>query len=219
MTFSQKLFLIVFRPLLNILFSWKVVGRENVPLTGPLILVSNHVHVLDPLLIVFGFPRWINFLAKEELFRSAFLRAWLRWAGSFSVRRAGGRKEKENVLQDAINALERGSMVGVFPEGRRSRDGVLREGKPGCALIAWKTNAPILPVGVAGTYKVNGISWLWKRPRIVVNIGRPFTLPPSPAGVGRSHRRSSTAVIMSEIAALLPPEYRGAYSTNEHREG
>jgi len=83
MTFSQKTVLAILRSLLNICFSWKAEGRENVPLTGPLILVANHVHVLDPILLVCSLSRWITFIAKEELFRSLFLRLWLRWAGSY----------------------------------------------------------------------------------------------------------------------------------------
>lgn len=215
MTFSQKLVLAVFRPLLNALFSWEVVGRENVPLTGPLILAANHVHVLDPLLIAFGFPRWINFVAKEELFRSPFLRAWLRWAGSFSIRRAGRVREKQEVLRSARDALERGSVLGVFPEGSRSRDGKLRAGKPGCAVIASQTDAPVLPVGIVGTDKIRGLSWLWKRPKVVVNIGRPFQVRSTNGKMSRSQRRSLTAQVMREIAALLPPEYQGAYQSYE----
>jgi len=215
MTFSQKLVSTVFRPLLNTLFRWEVVGRENVPLTGSLILAANHVHVLDILFLGFGFPRWINFIAKEELFRSPFFGPWLRWAGSFSIRRAGKIREKQEVLKSATDALERGSMLGVFPEGSRSRDGKLRKGKSGCAVIASQAGVPILPVGIVGTDRIKGISWLWKRPGIVVNIGKPFKLPPTHGKASKSQRRLLTTRIMTEIAALLPPEYRGAYREHE----
>ncbi len=215
MTLSQKIFLAVLRPLLDILFSWKVEGKENIPATGPLILITNHVHVLDPLLLVFGFPRWINFIAKEELFRSPFLRAWLRWAGSLSLRRGGRIGEKQEVLESARESLERGMILGMFPEGSRSHDGKLRKGKPGSAAIASKANVPILPVGIAGTDKIKGISWLWKRPPIVVNIGKPFKLPPTNGRVSKSQRQLLTTQLMREIAALLPPEYQGAYRIHE----
>ncbi|MFO7996972.1 MAG: lysophospholipid acyltransferase family protein [Dehalococcoidia bacterium] len=215
MTISQKIVLAVFGPMLDILFSWKVVGKENVPLTGPLILVANHVHVLDPLFLVFGFPRWINFIAKEELFRSPFYRAWLRWAGSLSIRRGGRIREKQEVLESARDALERGLVLGMFPEGSRSHDGKLRKGKSGSAAIASKTNVPILPVGIVGTDKIKGISWLWKRPSIVINIGKPFKLPPTESKVSKSQRQLLTTQLMSEIAALLPPEYQGAYRKHE----
>jgi len=215
MTLSQKILLATCRPLLNILFSWKVEGRENIPLTGPLILVANHVHLLDPFFLLFRFPRWINFMAKEELFRSPFLRFWLRWAGSVSIHREGKVREKQKILKSARNALERGLILGIFPEGGRSHDGKLRKGKPGSAVIASKTNTSLLPVGIVGTDKIKGISWLWKRPGIVVNIGKPFKLPPTSSRMSKSQMQLLTTQLMREIAALLPPEYQGAYEKHK----
>ncbi len=218
MTLSQRVFLATFRPLLSICFSWKAEGRENVPLTGPLILVANHVHVLDPILLVFTLPRWITFVAKEELFRSLFLRFWLRWAGSLPLQRDGKVREKQRILEGAKKALDEGSILGMFPEGGRSRDGKLRKGKPGSAVIASKTHVPLLPVGVIGTDKIHGIGWLWKRPRIVVKIGKPFKLPPTNNKISKAQMQSLTTQMMREIAALLPPEYQGAYEKHEDSE-
>jgi len=219
MTRSQKIVLVIFRPLLHICFSWNVEGRENVPLTGPLILVANHVHVIDPILLVFSVPRWITFVAKEELFHSLFLRLWLRWAGSLPLQRGGNVSEKQRVLEGASKALDEGLILGMFPEGGRSQDGKLRRGKPGSAVIAAKADVPLLPIGVVGTDKIHGISWLWKRPRIAVMIGKPFQLPPVSGGMTRSQMESLTTQLMAEIAALLPPEYRGVYAKREDREG
>jgi 1-acyl-sn-glycerol-3-phosphate acyltransferase len=215
MTLSQRVFLATFRPLLSICLSWKSEGTENVPLTGPLILVANHVHVLDPILLVFTLPRWITFVAKEELFRSLFLRLWLRWAGSLPLQRNGKVREKQRILEGAKKALDEGLILGMFPEGGRSHDGKLRKGKPGSAVIASKTDVPLLPIGIAGTDKIHGISWLWKRPRIVVKIGRPFKLPPTNNKISKSQMQLLTTQLMGEIAALLPPEYQGAYEKHE----
>jgi 1-acyl-sn-glycerol-3-phosphate acyltransferase len=216
MTLSQKILLAICRLLLNIPFSWKVEGGENIPLTGPLILATNHVHLLDPFFLLFSSPRWINFMAKEELFRSPFLKPWLRWAGSVSISRRGKVSDKQKMLKSARAALGKGFILGMFPEGGRSRDGKLRKGKPGSAVIASKTNVPILPVGIVGTDKIKGISWLWNRPRIVVNIGKPFKLPPNHDKMSKSQMQLLTTQIMMEIAALLPPEYQGAYE--EHKD-
>lgn len=215
MTFSQKTVLAILRSLLNICFSWKAEGRENVPLTGPLILVANHVHVLDPILLVCSLSRWITFVAKEELFRSLFLRLWLRWAGSLPLQRDGKIREKRRILESARKVLEEGLILGMFPEGGRSHDGKLRRGKPGSAVIASKTDVPLLPVGIAGTDKIHGISWLWKRPRIVVKIGKPFKLPPTNNKISKSQMQLLTTQLMREIAALLPPECQGTYEKHE----
>jgi 1-acyl-sn-glycerol-3-phosphate acyltransferase len=215
MTISQKILLAICRPLFNILFSWKVEGRENIPLTGPLILITNHVNLFDPFFLLFSSPRWIYFMAKEELFRSPFLRPWLRWAGSVPIRRGGKIRDKQKMLKSAKNALEKGLILGMFPEGGRSHDGKLRTGKPGSAVIASKTNVPLLPVGIVGTDKIKGISWLWKRPGIVVNIGKPFKLPPNYSKMSKSQMLLLTTQLMKEIAALLPPEYQGAYEKHE----
>jgi 1-acyl-sn-glycerol-3-phosphate acyltransferase len=103
----------------------------------------------------------------------------------------------------------------MFPEGTRSHDGKLRKGKPGSAVIASKTDVPLLPVGIVGTDKIKGISWLWKRPRIVVNIGKPFKLPPATGNMSKSQMQLLTTQLMKEIAALLPPEYQGVYEKHE----
>jgi 1-acyl-sn-glycerol-3-phosphate acyltransferase len=217
-TLSQKLFLGTFRPLLSICFSWKIEGRKNVPLTGPLILVANHIHVVDPIFLAFAFPRWITFVAKEELFRSLFLRFWLRWAGSLPLQRGGKVREKQRMLEGVRKVLEEGLILGMFPEGARSHDGKLRNARHGPAVIASKTDTPVLPVGIAGTDKIHGISWLWKRPPIVVTIGKPFRLPPTNSKISRSQMQLLTTRLMEEIAALLPAEYRGIYARHEDSE-
>jgi len=215
MTSSQKIILTICRPLFNILFSWKVEGRENIPLTGPLILVTNHVNLFDPFFLIFSFPRWINFMAKEELFHSPFLRFWLLWAGSMSIRRSGKVTDKQKMLTSARNALGSGLILGMFPEGGRSHDGKLRKGKTGSAVIASKTDVPLLPVGIVGTDKIKGISWLWKRPKIIIKIGKPFKLPPNSNRMSKSQMELLTTQVMKAIATLLPPEYQGAYEKHE----
>ncbi|OIP26095.1 MAG: hypothetical protein AUK00_05280 [Dehalococcoidia bacterium CG2_30_46_9] len=215
MTLSQKLVLAIIRLLCKIFLSWEVKGKENLSLSGPFIVTANHVHLLDPILLAVSFPRWINFMGKEELFRSPFLRLIIRWSGTFSAHRQGTIKEKQKVLRQAKDILDRGLILGMFPEGSRSRDGKLRMGKPGSAVIASQSSIFILPVGIVGTDKIKGMSWLWKRPSIVINVGEPFKLPPIGGKLNRSQRKSLTDLMMRRIAILLPPESRGVYLNNK----
>ena len=109
-------------------------------------------------------------------------------------------------------------ILGMFPEGGRSHDGKLRKGRHGPAVIASKTDTSVPPVGIAGTDKFHGLSWLWKRPPVVVTIGKPFKLPPTNSKISKSQMQLLTAQLMEEIATLLPPEYQGAYKRHEDSE-
>ena len=214
MTLSQKIVLTILRLCFKIFGAWEVTGGENVPLTGSLIVIANHVHLIDPFLLAFSFPRWTNFMAKEELFRYPFLRVIIRWSQAFSVPRRGSVKDKQETLKRAKEILGKGLVLGMFPEGKRSREGKLSIGKSGSAMIASQMEAPLLPVGIIGTDKFKGISWLWRRPHTVVNIGQPFNLPPVDGRLSKSQMKLLTTQLMSKIAVLLPPEYQGAYKEN-----
>ena len=211
MTLSQKVFLAIFRPFSKIFLSWEVKGKDNVPSSGPLIIIANHIHLLDPFLLVFSLPRWISFMAKEELFRSPFLRPLLHWAQAFPVHRQGTTKDKQQALKQAKDILDQGLVLGMFPEGKRSREGKLMMGKSGSAVMALRMGVPLLPVGIIGTDKIKGISWLWRRPRIIINIGQPFKLPSADGKLNKSQMKLLTDSMMGKIAALLPSEYQGVY--------
>lgn len=211
MTLSQRIVLAIIKLFCRIFLSWRVKGRENVPLDGPLIVVANHVHLVDPILLVCSFSRWVNFMAKQELFRYPFLRVAIRWAQAFSVHRQGTIKDKREAIRQAKEILNKGLVLGMFPEGRRNRNGKLLSGKKGSAVLALQTGAPLLPVGIAGTEKLKGISWLWKRPRIIINIDQPFKPPSIEGRLTKPQTKLLTDLIMNRIAALLPSENRGVY--------
>jgi 1-acyl-sn-glycerol-3-phosphate acyltransferase len=215
-TLPRRIALAIVETLCRIFLSWETKGRENVPLTGPLIVIVNHVHLLDPILLMVSFPRWISFMAKEELFRDPFLRPLLRWAQVFVVRRQGTTAEKRRAIAQAKGVLNNGLVLGVFPEGKRSREGKLLPGRTGAARIASQTGVLLLPVGISGTDKIKGMSWLWRRPHIIINIGQPFSLPSFDGRLNKTQLQLLTTQLMSQIAALLPPEYQGAYS--EHTD-
>lgn len=211
MSLSQRIALALARPLVKVLISWEVKGKENVPLTGPLIVIANHVHLADPVLLALSFPRWINFMAKEQLFHYPILRHIIRWSQAFSVSRQGTIKDKRKVVEQAKDILNKGLVLGVFPEGHRSREAKLEYGKPGAAVIASRMGIPLLPVGIIGTGELKGIGWIWRRPHIVINIGQPFKFPPVDGRLTRPQIKSLSETMMRKIAILLPPENRGIY--------
>lgn len=212
MTRSQKIAVTIVKPLYHIFLSWEVRGRKNVPPSGPLIVVANHVHVIDGELLLFGVSRWIIYIAKEPLFHYPIVGPFLRWAQALVVYRHGTLNQTRELLKQVEQTLNKGSVIGIFPEGKRSHQGKLQAGKPGLALLASRMHIPILPVGISGTDKIHGISWLWKRPHIVVNIGKPFYLPQPNGRLTKLQRKELTDLMMKEIAALLPPEYQGVYA-------
>jgi len=200
------------RLLLLLLTRYQVRGRDNVPRQGPLLIVSNHLNLADPPIVGIGTGRKVAFLAKEELFRLRPAGFLLRRCGAFPVRRGGINKE---ALRRADQLMAQGMALIMFPEGRRSLGRQLEPAFSGAALVALRSGAPILPASIFGTEKIGGLSWLVRRPKITVNIGRPFFLPPVDGKLTRAELAELTGSIMQRIAELLPAEYRGKYAQPE----
>ncbi len=200
------------RVLYNIFFNWSVTGRENVPQSGPLVVVANHVNFADPALLLCAFPRWVTYMAKVELFHYPFLGALLRSGRAVPVARTGTVQEKRSSIRQAEELLAQGHVLGLFPEGKRDRTGVLLPGKPGAAVLAAHSGAPLIPVAVSGTEQMRGLNWLWLRPTVTVTIGKPFRLSQTGGRISRSRATGLTDEIMRQIAALLPKEQRGPYA-------
>ncbi len=193
----------------RLLWGARVEGVENLPRTGPFILVANHCSNLDPLMMGWAsghqIGRVVHFMAKIEMRRWPII-GWLATqAGVYFVRRG----ERDRAAQQfSLDALADGRPIAMFPEGTRSRTGHLREGKPGAALIAMRSGAPIVPASVAGTHRIfPGRSRLPRPTRVRIRIGEPFTLPHQPSGrLDREALAAGTERIMSAIEQLLPPE-------------
>jgi 1-acyl-sn-glycerol-3-phosphate acyltransferase len=195
---------------------WKVKGRENVPASGPFLVVGNHIHLSDPPVIAASFPLKCVLMAKADLWESGWSRFWVSNFGAFPVRRGG---VDRNALHQAEAWIDKGVSVVMFPEGTRSPDGTMKPALPGAALIATRLNIPIIPVGITGSDKLKNIKRaFWHHPMIRVNIGKPFTLPPVDGKLTREKRRELTRIMMEHIADLLPPEYQGVYAGGENAE-
>ncbi len=199
---------LLMRMLLALFTRWQVNGKENIPGEGPLLVVANHIHAADPPLLGVSINRKVIIMAKEELFRSKFTGYFVRGFGAFPVHR--GRLDMQ-ALRQADQLLAQGFALAMFPEGSRSSRGQLRRALPGSALIATRSGVPILPVGITGTEKIRGVASLLRRPRVTVNIGRPFSLPPAGSRLTKAELTEHADFIMSRIAELLPEEYRGDY--------
>lgn len=186
-----------------------VKGKENVPRKGPLILVSNHLNNADPPIISSVTPRQISFLTKQEWFKTPVVGTMFKMGGMIPVRRFAA---DLHALREAQKLLQDGGCLGMFAEGTRSKDGVLHQAEPGTALIALRTGAPIQPVAIWGTEIVKlPKDMLFKRTKVHVRYGKPFTLP-RPQRISREDVERGTETIMKAVAALLPEKYRGYYA-------
>lgn len=194
--------------------SVKIIGSQNIPRTGPLVLVSNHLNDADPPMIGFYFPRPVVTLAKAEMFNYPGLKQFLQLYGAIPVRRG---EADLSALRKANEALEQGFTVCVFPEGTRSGEKAqLREAWPGAGLIALRSGAPVIPLAITGSQRLS-LPKMFLRPfprqHVTMTFGEPFTLV-KPARLNAEAAKAATHQIMERIAALLPPEYRGYYGSS-----
>lgn len=205
---------VIVRGLLKLLTHCQVKGREKIPSRGPLLIVANHLSLADPPLLGVSLSRKVMFMAKKELFRFKVIGYFIGSFGAFPVYRG---QLNRQALRQACQILADGLVLVMFPEGTRSRSGRLRPAFSGPALIAMRSGAPILPVGIIGTEKIRGVTWLLRRPQITVNIGFPFYLPTVSGKLTKAKLTELTNFMMGHIAELLPLEYRGEYGGKEIR--
>jgi 1-acyl-sn-glycerol-3-phosphate acyltransferase len=206
----RKIVLTLLAPLLRL----RLIGVENVPNVGPLLVASNHLSNADPIILEAVFPRPLFFLGKAELFRNPLFRWILRRFGGIPVERGTADRA---AIRRARAVLEQGIALGIYPEGVRSRTVALVKGLPGAGLIALQSNAPVLPVAIYGTefFPVNG-DVPPRRPKdlprgVTVKFGTPFQIPGRVDGK-RVTAEEATHLIMSRIAELLPGRYHGVYA-------
>ena len=185
-----------------------VVGRENLPKSGPLLIASNHQSYTDPAVLIYAIDRPVWWMAKRSLFKGWFVSWFLRQVHVFGVNRE---KQDLAALVHAQTLLDQGKALLIFPEGTR-HPGALGRGHDGLAYMALRTGVPIVPIALTGTELIPHVlrtPFHFKQLKAV--IGQPYTLTPS-ARIDKHMLLTMTDRIMRSIAELLPPEYRGAYA-------
>ncbi len=211
MNLSYRIGWMFFRALFATYFRWRVFGAENVPLTGGVILASNHASFLDPPLVGSGLRRDINYLARESLFRFPGIGALLRSWNSVPVDRDGGGAKGLKAILDRLLA---GGAIILFPEGTRTKDGHLQPARSGIGLTVIKSAAPVVPVRVFGTFEAYGRHVKFPRPhRLILKFGRPLNFEPL-----RAEAKTCDKARLKEIYQQVANEIMVAIARLEPRE-
>jgi 1-acyl-sn-glycerol-3-phosphate acyltransferase len=199
------------RTLLKLIARFEIRGKENVPLTGGMILASNHIGILDILMVYFGIDRTDLFIPVAEKFERI---GWIRWIAKYLNFLFVDRFNPDlKALRKMIALMEDGKCLVIAPEGTRSLTGSLNEGKPGVAYLAARSGFPVIPIAITGTADkvvLENVKRL-RKSYITLTAGRPFVIPPLPNKDRDIVLQKYTDEIMCQMAALLPEQYRGYY--------
>jgi len=211
--------------LLKVWCRMSVRGAQHIPAQGPVIVAGNHLSFLDSVVIPLGVPRRVRFLAKADYFTGTGVsgvwnRFWFGAMGAVPVPR-GSHADAQAALHLATEVLGRGEAFGIYPEGTRSRDGRLYRGRTGVAWLALETGAPIVPVAVRGTDRVQPIDTRFPRPfKITVEFGKPIGLDAvAHLRSAGAKRRGLTDLVMEEIARMGGQEPAGRYNDHQSPTG
>ncbi|PWK14291.1 lysophospholipid acyltransferase family protein [Tumebacillus permanentifrigoris] len=187
-----RIFRALFRGYFTVANRYEVIGADHIPAQGSVMLCSNHISNWDPMLIGSGANRTVHYMAKSELFKIPVFNKLITAWGAFPVNRGAGDRQS---LRVALQVLEDGKCMGLFPEGHRSKTGELGEGQTGVAFFALRSNCVVIPVAIVGSYR------LFRKVRIA--YGKPLDL--SRYREGKSSKETLTQVtqeIMSAIGEL-----------------
>jgi 1-acyl-sn-glycerol-3-phosphate acyltransferase len=206
-------------PALRLLARTEVTGAENVPASGPAIVASNHLSIIDSIFLPLMLERTLVFAAKSEYFTGTRLRdravaAYLRATNQLPVDRAGARAGQA-MLESALALLRSGELFGIYPEGTRSPDGRLYRGRTGVGWLALHSGAPVIPVAMIGTARILPPGQRIPRPgKIEIRIGEPLTFEAIRGqGAGARQRRAVTDEVIEAIQKLSGQELVSMYAS------
>ena len=195
----------VFRVIFDIAFRGEVAGLENLPKEGAFMIASNHASHLDPPIVGSLIPRQVCFFARKTLWKKGFASWWLDIVGTIPVDRDGG--SDVSAIKRVLQALKNKKAIILFPEGTRSPDGNLQPAKPGVGLLACRTQVPVVPARIFGSFDAFGRDGRLHIPTAVTVV---YGKPIQPAGyddpsAGKDRYLRASERIMSHIAALKMP--------------
>jgi len=208
--------------LAKVLVRLRIEGMDHIPRSGGMMIVGNHLHNADPVLISIAVPRSLHYMAKRELFDVPVIGRILRWAGEFPINR--GHADRA-AIRRAVATVQQGIALGMFPEGTRSRSMKIERVLPGAGLVALQGKVPIVPVAITGTERLplNGTKQHRKADApfpdpghkgVRVIFGAPFEIPATVDGK-RMSPDAATDYMMQRVADLLPEAYRGIYGPHD----
>ncbi len=205
----------VLTPVLRLGYRIKVEGREHIPQKGAVILAANHRSFLDSMFIPLFVRRRVTFVAKADYFDDPKTAWFFRGLGQIPIRREGG-SASERALESAMDVLSSGGVFGIYPEGTRTRDGLLHRGHTGIARLAMRSGAPIVPIGLIGTDDCQPVDR--KLPKLFQHVTIRFGEPLDPSRyAGRENDRMAlrelTDELMYDICQLSGYEYVDTYMT------
>ncbi|HEV7721496.1 MAG TPA: lysophospholipid acyltransferase family protein [Iamia sp.] len=207
----------IIKPLFSFTWRFHIEGAENVPQGGPAIICPNHTSVLDSFFVPAVLPRRITYVGKAEYMDSWKTKHLFPAMGMIPIDRGGG-SASERALSAAQRVLERGELFGIYPEGTRSRDGLLYKGHTGPARLALRTGAPIIPVGIRGAREVMPPEAKYPTPfrPVVIRFGAPITMDRfQDRANDRLVLRQIIDEVMFSIRDMSGQEYVNHYATKK----
>ena len=160
-----KIFKFILGPIFKLYYNPKIIGKENIPTDGSILVVGNHIHLMDQCLAIISTKRVINYMAKKEYFDNKKVAWFFKAAGCISVDRS---KKDNEAVSNALDVLNNSGAIGLFPEGTRNRtDDLLLPFKFGAVSMANKTNSYLVPFGISGEYK-------FRSKDLIIEFGKPF---------------------------------------------
>ena len=194
---------IIVKIIVKVIFRVKIEGMENIPKIGGVMFASNHLSFFDPPTVAAVSPRYVHFLAKEELFKGPIFSTIMRWMLAFPVKRGASDRQ---AVRKSIETLTSGNVLLIFPEGTRKTGGSLVRIERGIGLIALKAGVPIIPIYIQGKYK------LFRS--VTIKFGKPFYVAQNPISDQNKRVDTDDAVhmIWSRMRELMEESQTGSAS-------